>query len=113
MPIKGACIVAGIGVTTLAEWREQYPGLEVRFNEARERARQKELRKIKDAGERDWRASVEWLKLTFPNDYRPNTKIDVTATASASAASAVVVTEERRQAILERRAEQMRELERE
>ena len=28
MPIKDACVVAGIGVTTLAEWRASQPDLE-------------------------------------------------------------------------------------
>ena len=51
MPIKGACVVAGIGVTTLAEWRASQPDLEVRMSEARERARQKALQAIKEAGE--------------------------------------------------------------
>jgi hypothetical protein len=58
----------GIGVTTLAEWREKRPRLEDRLNEARELARQKALQAIKAAGEKDWRAHAEWL--TFPADYR-------------------------------------------
>jgi hypothetical protein len=70
MPIKGACVVAGIGVTTLAEWRERHPRLEDRMSQARELARQKALQAIKAAGEKDWRARVEWLRLTFPADYR-------------------------------------------
>ena len=70
MPIKGACVVAGIGVTTLAEWREKHPRLEDRMSEARELARQKALQAIKAAGEKDWRAWAEWLRLTFPVDYR-------------------------------------------
>src|SRR4029453_1318429 len=36
---KSACITAGIGVSTLADWRERYPELEVRMEEAREVAR--------------------------------------------------------------------------
>jgi hypothetical protein len=59
MPIKGACSVAGIGVTTLAEWREKRPRLEDRLSEARELARQKALQAIKTAGEKDWRAWAE------------------------------------------------------
>ncbi len=70
MPIKGACVVTGIGVTTLAEWREKRPRLEDRLSEARELARQKALQAIKAAGEKDWRAHAEWLRLTFPADYR-------------------------------------------
>jgi hypothetical protein len=70
MPIKGACVVAGIGVTTLTEWREKHPRVEDRMSEARELARQKALQAIKAAGEKDWRAWAEWLRLTFPADYR-------------------------------------------
>ena len=41
MPIKGACAIAGIAVSTLADWREKYPEIELRMSEAREIARQK------------------------------------------------------------------------
>jgi hypothetical protein len=102
MPIRGACIVAGIGVTTLAEWRTQKPGVETRLEEARELARKKALQAIKSAGEKDWRASAEWLRLVFPADYRGNAhRIDVSATARAS--SGVVLTEERRRALQQAR----------
>jgi hypothetical protein len=78
MPIKGACVVAGIGVTTLAEWREKRPEIEQRIDEARELARQKALQAIRAAGEKDWRAHAEWLRLTFPADYRGNAnKVEV------------------------------------
>jgi hypothetical protein len=40
------------------------------MSQARELARQKALQAIKAAGEKDWRARVEWLRLTFPADYR-------------------------------------------
>jgi hypothetical protein len=36
LPIKSACLIAGIGVFTLADWREKYPELEERMAEARE-----------------------------------------------------------------------------
>src|SRR5260370_36149395 len=36
MSIKSACVVAGIGVTTLSEWREEYPELEDRLAESRD-----------------------------------------------------------------------------
>jgi hypothetical protein len=41
MSIKSVCVVAGIGVTTLSEWREEYPELEDRLAESREFARPK------------------------------------------------------------------------
>src|SRR5262245_46820335 len=46
MPYKGACFVAGIGVTTLSDWRREHPELEERLELAREQARQKALRAI-------------------------------------------------------------------
>ena len=101
MPIKGACVVAGIGVTTLAEWRASQPELEARMSEAREHARQKALQAIKTAGEKDWRAYAEWLRLTFPTDYRVSAnKIEVNATASAST---FVLSVERQRELQERR----------
>jgi terminase small subunit-like protein len=106
MPIKGACTVAGIGVTTLAEWRERHPELEEKLNQAREFARQKALQAIKGAGAKDWRASAEWLRLTFPSDYRGNgNKIEVSANATAPS---FVFTEEQRLRLIERRAAALR-----
>ena len=95
MPIRGACVVAGIGVTTLKEWREKYANLEERIADAREHARLKALQGIKEAGERDWRAHAEWLRLTFPTDYRGSGgKIAITTTAIASGP---IMTEEKLQ----------------
>src|SRR5678809_840588 len=67
MTNKAACVAANIGVATLRDWRKEHPDLELRMEEAREKARQKALRRIKTAAEQgDWRADAEWLKLTFP-----------------------------------------------
>src|SRR5260370_36748493 len=100
MAIKSACVVAGIGVTTLADWREEHPELEDRLAESREFARQKALQAIKAAGEKDWRAHAEWLRLSFPADYRGNAnKHEVSATAQASS---IVLTEEQRLELLDR-----------
>ncbi len=97
MPIKAACVIAGIGVTTLAEWREQHPGLEERMNEARERYREKALRTIKKAIDNDdWRAAVAALKLSFP-EYRESAQVDV------QVGVAVVIPEAERVKLLERR----------
>jgi hypothetical protein len=97
MPIKAACVVAGVGVTTLVEWREQHPGLEERMNEARERYREKALQTIKKAiNNDDWRAAVATLKLIFP-EYRESTQIGV------QVGVAVVLPEEERVKLLERR----------
>jgi hypothetical protein len=99
LPIKSACIIAGIGVSTLADWREKYPELEERMAEAREKARQQALQRIKRAADDDWRAAAEWLQLSFPADYRrtSNTSVEVN---TAVQAQGIVFTEEQRQALI-------------
>lgn len=67
--IKSACAAAGVGVSTLREWRAEYPGLEEDLNAAREKMRAKILAQIKAAGagkEGDWKALAEYLRLSFP-----------------------------------------------
>ncbi len=87
MPIKAACVAASIGVTTLQEWRERYPEIEERMEQAREQLREKALQTIKTAFQSgEWRAAVAALKLVFP-EYRESSKIDVYATACASGGS--------------------------
>lgn len=100
LPIKSACVMAGIGVTTLNEWRDKYPEIEEKMSQARERFREKALQTIKKAIDNDdWRAAVAALKLVFP-EYRESSKVDVTATAQVSA---FVLTEEMRLKLIERR----------
>jgi hypothetical protein len=101
VPIKSACIIAGIGVSTLADWREKYPDLEERMAEARERARQKMLQRIKRASENDWRAAAEWLRLIFPADYRRpnNTSVEV----NTAVQTPLVCTEEERMRLIAQR----------
>jgi hypothetical protein len=104
LPIKSACIIAGIGVSTLADWREKYPELEERMTSAREVARQKMLQRIKRASEDDWRAAAEWLRLTFPADYRrraSNTSVEVNTAVQTGA----VCTEEQRMKLIAVRQE--------
>jgi hypothetical protein len=98
LPIKSACIIAGISVSTLADWREKDPQLEERMAEAREKARLKMLQRIKRAAEDDWRAAAEFLRLTFPADYRraSNTSVEV----NTAVQQAVVCTEEQRMKLI-------------
>jgi predicted Zn-dependent protease len=104
---KQACLACGIGQSTLADWRERHPDLEAKMEEARETARQIALEKIKAAGDKDWRATAEWLKLTYP-DCRPSVgKVEVTA--SASAGNFPVLTPERQAELQERLARLRRE----
>jgi hypothetical protein len=63
---------------------------------AREEPRQKALEGIKSAGEKDWPALAEWLKLTFP-EHRSSHGINVSASANAQQATVVVTEEKRRE----------------
>jgi hypothetical protein len=96
MPIKAACVVAGIGVTTLNAWRDKHPKIEERMSQARERYREKALQTIKRAiANDDWRAAVAALKLAFP-EYRDRAQVDV------QVGVAVVLPEAERLKLLER-----------
>jgi len=84
MPINGACVIAGVGVTTLNEWRDKYPEVEERMSQARERFREKALQTIGKAIDRDdWRAAQAALKMIFP-EYRESQAINVNATAQVA-----------------------------
>jgi Arc/MetJ family transcription regulator len=86
----------GVSLETLEYWIALPAGLAMAY--ARELARRKALQAIKTAGEKDWRAHAEWLRLVFPSDYRGNgNKIEVSATAQT-----VVLTEEERLKLIER-----------
>jgi hypothetical protein len=101
LPLKGACLKAGVGVTTMNEWRQRYPEIEERAEQARERYRDKALQTINKAIKNDdWRAAQAALKMCFP-EYRESTKIDVNAVACASASP--VITEAERIKLIERR----------
>jgi hypothetical protein len=70
---------------------------------AREVARKRALEAIQAAGEKDWRAHAEWLRLCFQSDYRRDASVNVNASASATVQQAqVVITEEKRRELQER-----------
>jgi hypothetical protein len=101
LPIKGACLKAGVGVTTMNEWRERYSEIDEKAEQARERYREKGLQTINNAiKNNDWRAALAALKMIFP-EYRESTKIDVNAIACASAGP--VITEAERIRLIRRR----------
>lgn len=70
LSFKAACKAACISQETFRLWREEHPELVEVIEEAREVGRREALRSIKAAGEKDWRAHAEWLRLSFPEDYR-------------------------------------------
>jgi hypothetical protein len=112
LSLKQSCLAAGISEATLGRWREEHPELEPQLTEAREVCRQKALANIRAAGNAgDWRASAEFLRLSFPKDYRQgsNTRVEVAATAQTG----VVITEEQRKRLIELRVKMDEERQRE
>ena len=99
---KQACEAAGIGETALWEWRKEHPDLVERMAEARAVACQKALEAIQAAGEKDWRANAEWLKMCHPEYRQAGTKIDISATATGQQAN-IVFTPEQREALIQQR----------
>jgi hypothetical protein len=59
------------------------------------------LQRIKRAADDDWRAAAEWLRLTFPNDYRKPSSTSVEVNTAVQ--MAVVCSEERRQELIKQR----------
>ncbi|HJY52587.1 MAG TPA: hypothetical protein VKD89_01080 [Candidatus Udaeobacter sp.] len=101
LPIKGACVKAGIGVTTLNEWRDRYPEVNEQIEEARECYREKAIQTINRAIKNDdWRAAQAALKMFFPEEYREGAAINVNATAQVSG---FVITEPERLKLIEAR----------
>src|SRR5262249_1395378 len=109
LTIGQACAASGIGVQTLSDWKDRYPQLKSRLEQARERARRKSLATISAAAESgDWRAAVAFLRLSFPADYRRESSININATATAQ--KPLVINEAmRNQMIADRAAMQARQ----
>lgn len=93
LPFKAACKAAGISQETFSKWRETHSELAGAIDEAREAARREVLRKIKAAGEKDWRAWEAWLKFAFPEDYR--VKAENIQAVQVNASPGYVLTRER------------------
>ena len=65
---RQACACVGVSESTFRVWRKRR-GVAERVEQAREILRANVLAKIKAAGEKDFRANVEFLRLSFP-EYR-------------------------------------------
>jgi|GEM_PF-6718820 len=89
-----ACKVVGVGQSTLSDWKTRHPELPERLEAAREACRARALAQIQAAGADDWRAASDFLKYSFWQDYRPNSQVNVNA--SATVQQATVVSEEQR-----------------
>jgi len=83
LTISQACKAARISRQCHDNWRDTFPEFAKALEQARETARRNALANIKAAGESgDWRASAEFLRLSFQADYRQGgNTVNVTAQA--------------------------------
>jgi hypothetical protein len=107
-PLHGAASAAGVAYSTFCEWRRDDPDVERAILTAREKARQAALVKLREAGEKDWRATEAWLRCAFPEDYRA--KVENIQAVQIAQTITPVITPERLREIQERRAQALEKL---
>lgn len=76
-PLRACCAVAGISTELLRQWCDDSPDIAGQIATARERGRVNALQTLQKAGEEDWRACAEWLRLSFREDYSARAEIKV------------------------------------
>jgi hypothetical protein len=96
--IKQACIANGIHPRTFYDWRIENPDIEAAFETARETCRQRALAQLKRFGGDDYRALLEWLRLSYA-EYRYGNGPSI----NVSAGVAVEITDLERAKLIERR----------
>jgi phage/plasmid-associated DNA primase len=78
-----AAEAAGIAYSTFNEWMKDERPLYVKFSEAVRRSNARfmteSLKRIKDAGRRDWRALAWSLERRMPEHFGQQSKVDVTS----------------------------------
>lgn len=67
--ITDTCAVVGISHSTFLTWKKEYPEFASKVEKANAFAKQIHLQNIRNAGERDWRASAWFLERTSPKDF--------------------------------------------
>ena len=85
LTISQACKAARISRQCHDNWRDRFPEFAEALEQAREESRRKALAIIKQAAlNGDYNAAVQFLRFSFHPDYcKPDTKVQVTATAQA------------------------------
>ena len=99
--LKQAAIAAGIGESTLHEWKRDHPEFLQKLEETREQARQLALETIWAARGDDWRAAEAFLKYSFHNDYRSGANVNVQQ--NVAVVERKTMTEEERMEIIAQR----------
>jgi hypothetical protein len=75
---SAAAVSAGMSSSTISRWKQQFPELVPRLEEAREQCRMEQLKTRCDHADAEhgkgWRASARILERLFPGDYSPRMK---------------------------------------
>ena len=90
-PLRACCAVAGISTELLRLWCDESPDIAGQITQARERGRVSALHTLQQAGQEDWRACAEWLRLSFREDYSARAEIKIEQEGQGGP---IIVTEE-------------------
>lgn len=76
--VETAALAAGIGVSTLHEWRAKHPDFAEAIQSARAIAEQRNVLLIQNAASESWQAAAWWLERSFPQKYGRHDRIEHT-----------------------------------
>jgi hypothetical protein len=71
VPLKTAAALAGVGETTLHEWRKLDPAFDKAVARAEAQPIAESVDTIRRAGKNDWRANTWWLERLHPKLFAP------------------------------------------
>lgn len=78
--LETAARYAGIGETTLHEWRHRYPEFRVAVEKARADAEARNVAVIQQAAAQTWQAAAWWLERSFPARWGRRVEVDAQVT---------------------------------
>jgi hypothetical protein len=78
LSIRTACASSGIGETTYSRWVSEDLGFANACARARASGIVSHARILKDAAEKDWRASAWWLERRSPEQFGPRSRVGLT-----------------------------------
>jgi len=79
MTYAGAADAGGISYETFNEWRKNHPEFSEAVLKANAEAKRLHLKRVNQAGKRDWRASAWMLERRWPEDYALKSALDLTS----------------------------------
>lgn len=74
---RDASILAGISEDTLCLWKRKDSDFSEQIRQKEIEYKRRLLRIVNKGAEKDWRASLKILERKYPNEYAPNSRIDL------------------------------------